>query len=415
MPIKTIQQLIKGEYLAVGQVVHVPVKSVCIDVGLSSVAKDLISQCGLVGKALVVSDVNTHAVLGSEIELSLGVSLAQSLIFESGVKADISNVEKIKKAAASADYIIAVGSGTINDLCKYASFLINKPYSIFGTAPSMNGYGSANASISISGHKKTLKAHLPQGIFLDLDVLANAPLRLIRSGLGDSICRSTAQADWLVSHLVLGTFYTDVPFLILREFENQLFENSATLIKGDLEIMRLLAATLVLSGFCMYIAGGSYPASQGEHMLAHTMEMLYGDSDHCSYHGEQIAVTTLFMSKLQEKILSGKSCILRNVSFPKLITNNPLLLKECKSEYEAKQFTSEKLSAINNILNNWHDIAAKISAVVLPYNTIYSSLNNAGCPLQPADIGWDEEKFSNAASFARFTRGRFTFLDLSAD
>ena len=33
------------------------------------------------------------------------------------------------------DALIAIGSGTINDLCKYASAQDGKPYAVFATAP----------------------------------------------------------------------------------------------------------------------------------------------------------------------------------------------------------------------------------------------------------------------------------------
>ena len=46
--------------------------------------------------------------------------------------------------------------------------------------------------------------------------------------------------------------------------------------------IELLMQTLLLSGLGMTIAGGSYPASQGEHMIAHTYEMLLGAS--CFVH-----------------------------------------------------------------------------------------------------------------------------------
>ena len=103
--------------------------------------------------------------------------------------------------------LIAVGSGTINDLCKYASALDGKPYAVFATAPSMNGYTSVNAAITVEGHKKSLPAQAAAGVFFDLEVLAAAPVRLIRAGLGDSVCRCTAQADWLLAHLLLGRPY----------------------------------------------------------------------------------------------------------------------------------------------------------------------------------------------------------------
>lgn len=413
MPLKIINQLIKGEYKFSGQAVHVPVKSVCIDRGLAKNSLDLLEGAGLKGKALVVSDTNTHLAMAGQIEQSLG-SAAKSLIFPAGVKADIENVEKINFAADSMDYILAVGSGTINDLCKYASFLVSKPYAVFGTAPSMNGYGSANASITMYGHKKTLKAHLPRGIFLDLDVLIKAPLRLIRSGLGDSICRPTAQSDWLLSNILLGTYYTDLPFLLLRGVEEELFSNSSSLIRGDVETMRLLAATLVLSGFGMYIAGGSYPASQGEHMLAHSMEMLYGDFVSKSYHGEQIAVTTLAMAALQEKILGKGGVQLKVSNFPCSIPNLlPETLKECADEYAVKQFSAGICDEMNHFLAlNWEDIRVKILAVTMSYNTIYSVLEKTGCPLKSQNIGLQSSQYNNALRYAKFMRSRFTFLDL---
>ena len=71
------------------------------------------------------------------------------------------------RATAPADALIAVGSGTINDLCKYASALDRKPYVVFGTAPSMNGYTSVNAAITVGGLKKSLTAQAPAGAFLD--------------------------------------------------------------------------------------------------------------------------------------------------------------------------------------------------------------------------------------------------------
>ncbi len=99
--------------------------------------------------------------------------------------------------------MIAVGSGTINDVCKYGSAQDKKPYAVFATAPSMNGYTSVNAAITVHGHKMSLAAQAPVGAFFDLGVLAAAPARMIRSGLGDSLCRTTAQADWLLSHLLV--------------------------------------------------------------------------------------------------------------------------------------------------------------------------------------------------------------------
>src|SRR4029077_20602553 len=176
-------------------------------------------------------------------------------------------------------------------------------YAVFGTAPSMNGYTSLSAAITEHGHKKSLPAAAPVGVFLDIAVLAAAPPRMIRSGLGDSICRPTAQADWLLAQLLLDQSYRRDPLLLLEADEAALLAKAGVLLAGDAGATELLARTLVLSGFGMTICGGSYPASQGEHLISHYIDMLGDPSWPASFHGEHIAVTTLTMARLQEAML----------------------------------------------------------------------------------------------------------------
>src|SRR6185295_482865 len=147
------------------------------------------------------------------------------------------------------DAVVAVGSGTINDLCKLAARDRGVPQLVFATAPSMNGYTSLSASLTEGGVKRSLRAATPVAAFFDLGVLAAAPIRLIRAGLGDSICRPTAQADWRLAHLLLDQPYRAAPFALLAGDEAALLARADALVTGDLAAMRHLARTLVLSGF----------------------------------------------------------------------------------------------------------------------------------------------------------------------
>ena len=146
---------------------------------------------------------------------------SSAVVLDGTPHADASTVERLRQACAGADALVAVGSGTINDLCKYAAAQDGKPYAVFATAPSMNGYTSKNAAITVEGHKKSLAAAAPVGVFIDLAVLAAAPARMIRAGLGDSLCRSTAQADWLLSHHLFATPYRRAPFVLLADDERR--------------------------------------------------------------------------------------------------------------------------------------------------------------------------------------------------
>jgi glycerol-1-phosphate dehydrogenase [NAD(P)+] len=333
--------------------------------------------------------------------------------------ADAPTVRKLRDACAAADALVAVGSGTINDLCKFAAAQDGKPYVVFATAPSMNGYTSTNAAITVDGHKKTLPAVSPQGVFMDLTVLANAPARMIRAGLGDALCRATAQADWLLSHHLLGTTYRRAPFALLAADEPALLDDPAALLRGDLDAMRSLARTLVLSGFGMTLCHGSYPASQGEHLISHYVDM-FAPAGRAPYlHGEQVAVATLTMARIQEEMLAGGppawhptpvTCADLQRRF------GPEIGASCWREFEGKQAAAAgPPNVAQRAAQSWEEMRDSIRRALIPAATIASVLARAGCPSTPADIGLSSAFYATAVRNARFLRDRYTFLDLADD
>jgi glycerol-1-phosphate dehydrogenase [NAD(P)+] len=318
-----------------------------------------------------------------------------------------------------ADALIAVGSGTINDLCKYASAQSNKPYAVFATAPSMNGYTSVNAAITKDGHKKSIQAQGAVGVLIDLEVFASAPPRMIRSGLGDSLCRPTAQADWLLAHLLFDQPYRQAPFTLLEEDEAHLFAEPEGLLTGDLDAMARLARTLVLSGFGMTICGGSYPASQGEHLIAHYLEMMMPSHLPTTFHGEQIAVTTLTMARLQERLLEGPTPVVRapSIEATEFVARfGPVTGPSCWEEFAKKRLDDESVAALNDRLAaRWVEIAKKITAISLPADTLRDTVTKISGPTTYDDLGLPMTFYHDAVVHAREIRDRFTFLDLAAD
>lgn len=359
---------------------------------------------------LLVMDAHTRAALGERLEGALASAFSTHVhILGRGVLPDEAAAETLhsKAQACGADALIAVGSGTINDLCKHVSAQMGQPYAVFPTAPSMNGYTSANASIIVNGLKQSFAAQLPRAVLIDIEVLANAPARLIRAGLGDALARPTAQADWLLSHLLLGTPYDAALFELTAPLEQRLFAHTDALMRGDVEIMTLLIDTLLLSGFAMTMAGGSYPASQGEHMIAHCYELLEaraGDAAH-AFHGEQIGVTTLTMAWRQEQLLAAKSV--------RLCTD--MLSPVRDKGFEIKRQRIAMAKALDEKLNDcWKEMAARIEAVTLPSALIRQALTKANAPATPGAIGWGAGRYEEAVANARYTRDRFTFLDVEA-
>jgi glycerol-1-phosphate dehydrogenase [NAD(P)+] len=416
-----ILQLLTGQWPdpETGEPLGVPVRSIVIADSLSGIEGDLVARLDLGRHLAVVSDPVTHDVLGARVErASAAAGQVIPIRLRDRPHADDDTVARVRAATADADALIAVGSGTINDLCKYAAFQDGKPYAVFGTAPSMNGYTSANAAITVGGLKKSLAARTPAGVFLDLAVLAAAPPRMIRSGLGDSLCRPTAQADWLLSHLLRDTPYHEAPFALLAGDEGALFESASALLTGEIEAMRRLARTLVLSGLGMCLCGGSYPASQGEHLISHYIEMMGGPGLPASFHGEQIGVTTLTMARLQERLL-GAAPVVR----PTVVDAADLAAHfgaetgaACTRELAAKALSPAGADALNDRLARaWPAIRERIAAVRRSAVDLQRTLAAAGAPMRPADLGWPALFYRTAVLRARQIRSRYSFLDLAGD
>jgi len=415
-----ILQLLTGQWPdpETGQLLGVPVRSIVIADSLDGIEAALIARLDLGRRLSVVSDPTTHAVLGARVEQALAsVVEVIPIRLRDHPLADDATAERIRTATADADALVAVGSGTINDLCKYAAFQDGKPYAVFGTAPSMNGYSSANAAITVGGLKRSLAARPPAGLFLDLGVLAAAPPRMIRSGLGDSLCRSTAQADWLLSHLLRDTPYREAPFALLAGDEAPLLENAAALMAGDLEAMRRLTRTLVLSGLGMCLCGGSYPASQGEHLISHYIEMK-GAGLPESFHGEQIGVTTLTMARLQERVLDAAPIVRPTVVDADDLAAHfgPEIGDACVRELAAKALSLAAADVLNErLVRSWPAIRERLAAVRRSAAALERALAAAGAPTRPSDLGWPAPLYRTAVVRARQIRSRYGFLDLAGD
>jgi len=402
--------------------IQVATRHVVLGPSLAARAPELLRDCGITGRRLaVVSDPDTQRVLGARIEVALAGADTRidRVVLERNPHPDEETVARVQEAAASSEALVAVGSGTINDITKMAAFRLNKPYAVFGTAPSMNGYTSPTAAITVHGHKKSLAAAAAAGVFLDIGVLAAAPARMIRAGLGDSICRCTAQADWLLAHLLRGDPYREAPFALLREDEEPLLAAPEALMAGDRSAMERLARTLVLSGFGMAICGNSKPASQGEHLISHYADMLAKPQWQQNLHGEQIAVTTLTMARLQQRALTEYAPQLRPASVTEGEVRShfgPELGDTCWAEFGRKQPDEATREAINGRLATvWPAIRDRIAAVTRPAQQLHDILRRAGAPTTPADLGWPAAFYRDAILHAREIRDRWTFLDFAAD
>lgn len=340
---------------------------------------------------------------------------SDNLILENP-KADDENIKKISQIAQNNQAILALGSGTINDLCKIAAKNLNIPYAIIASAPSMNGYLSQNASITISGHKKTLPATLPKQVFCNAKILNSAPENMKKAGIGDAMCFYSCHFDWYLSHLVLATKFDERPFLMLQEKMAFLVNNYQKFSLNDEEFLEILLEILLISGLGMTIVGGSYPASQSEHLISHILEMKYGSKLTNNLHGQQIAITTIFTAQKQEELLNLKQAPQINADDFNLEKMQQFLNKEialeCQKEYAKKQFTAAQIADLNqNLQNNWPKFQKDLKRIYFPAAKITKIFDHFAINFNPQNLDILVEDFLECTKYAKFIRDRFTSLD----
>jgi glycerol-1-phosphate dehydrogenase [NAD(P)+] len=420
---RLIDDIVAGRWIdpESGRPARVPYDTVVIADDLDGAEADLVAPLRLGRRLGVVSDERTRAAMGARVEKALaGIAEIEPIVFEAE-HADEDAVARLKERTRHVDGLVAVGSGTINDLCKYVTFLDGRSYCVFGTAPSMNGYTSTTASITLaSGLKVSLKAHAPKGVFIDLTVNAAAPTHLIAAGFGDCLCRSTAQVDWWLSKRLLGTDYRESPFIIQREDEAKLLARAAALKEGDRVAVGYLQRVLTLCGLGVGFTGTSHHGSMAEHQISHYIDCFAGERHPGTLHGQQVGVASMTMARLQQKILASDA---PPVVGPTVIDEEGMrrrygdeVARLCLAEHRGKALDEAGADAMNRKLEAiWPELRRELLAFTIPAGRLVDLLTAAGGPTTAAGLGLDPGFYREAVTHAREMRNRFSMLDLADD
>jgi glycerol-1-phosphate dehydrogenase [NAD(P)+] len=171
----------------------------------------------------------------------------------------------------------------------------------------MDGYASNGAAMITDGMKVTYSAGLPLAIVADTEVLANAPIDMIKAGYGDIIGKFSALNDWKLSHCINGEYFCEYIYNLTYEQITRALELADGVLKRNEESVKTLMEGLVIIGILMSFATSSRPASGSEHHLSHFFEIT-GIIDGSEYfpHGIDVAYSTVITAQIREKILAGK-------------------------------------------------------------------------------------------------------------
>lgn len=383
---------------------------------------DLVAPLGLGKRIAVVSDVNTIEVMGRRVAKALRkLGTVEEIVLPDGLECDEATIAMVGERTRHAEGVVAVGSGVLNDSCKHATFQDGRPYLVFGTAASMNGYGASTASVTLkSGLKTSLPSHAPRGIFLDLGVSAAAPSWLSAAGLGDSLCRSTAQIDWWSSHRLFGTFYSTTPYALQAEDEAPMIEHAAGLDRHDLNAAGYLQRVLTLCSIGVCFTNVSHHGSMGEHQISHWVDMFAGEHHPQTTHGQQVGVASLVMARLQARILSLETA---PVVHPTVVDEAAMMRRYggelgplCIAEMRKTALDGPATDAFNHKLAElWPTLRPQLQSMAMPVARMQAALKAAGGPVTAAELGLPRSLWHDAIRYSREIRGRWSFVNLAAD
>ncbi|MGH1481951.1 MAG: iron-containing alcohol dehydrogenase [Geminicoccales bacterium] len=404
-----------------GGAVSIPFEAIVIRETLNGAEPDLLAAIGFGDKRLaVVSDRFTHDVLAGRVVKHLKAAgfNVDDIVWKTPHCSDV-GVEELRLLTEKADALVAVGSGTINDSVKYRAFLDGKPFATFPTSP-MTAHFAGSASVSFDGLKKSIVTDHAVGVFVDLDVLCACPKRLIWSAYADVICRTTAQVDWLLSHRLLDTHYDDTVYHLLAPDEAILLADADRVAAGDIEAIAMVTRMNGLMGLGTSFGRSTHHGSMAEHMLSHYIDMFAGSDHPGTHHGEQVGVATLAVNRLHHRILDGdappilKPTVVDREAIEKRF--GPAIAAPCLEQFEAKNFDRKEVDRLNRKLSDhWADWTGELRPLMLRADDIEQSLRRVSAPISAEDLGVSVPFWQDAIRYARFTRDRFSILDLAGD
>lgn len=421
-----------------GERYHIATRKVVIDSEvLGRVAGELEGLFDA-GRLLLVCDENTWRVAGEAVAAGfVGTSWEVDklgVIEPAGKHAvcDDENIAHVRECLASGSYtgVIAVGAGTVNDIAKMASFQVGLPYVVVTTAPSMNGYTSKIAAILSNGVKTTQPCQVPLAVFCDLEVMALAPYRMIASGLGDLLSKPVSNADWRLGARLAGAAYSTFPLEMIEAAGRALEGVAARLPSRELDAVRGLCEALCLSGMAMAAAGTSSPASGGEHLISHYLDMVaIAQGREHDFHGCQVGVGTMATAALYERFLALDpesididACVARHLPwdiYQRTLAQRfdrygltDAVVEHCGKLYPDRHTLRQRLW---QLIRDWDDILKDVSASLWTSSRIRQELEDADCPRAFEDIDVEPGLAREAVLQCKDIRARYTILHLASE
>ena len=397
------------------------------------VGKDLIERLpgciqrrGLGTHCVVVCDENTYAVAGKRVYETLQGAGFDAILLKFEREGELVPDERtigelLLTIQPETEFLVAVGSGSITDTCRVNASRCHLPFVSVGTAASMDGYTSVVAPLILKGVKIHRAGPCPEIILCDLDVLATAPLKMVRSGVGDVLGKYIAIADWRIGNIINDEPYCHTCGEIVLEALDKLLRNIPEILARSEKGMRILIEGLLLAGITIMIVGHTRAVASVEHNIGHFIEMKtlekFGRSPS---HGTTVGVATLMVYPLFKRFaredLSAIDVDSLSPIDPEarrafmLASYGSVAANTIMDENPGDFLTADELRRrARRAKERFADIKAVIDGMP-SYEAVAEAMRKLGAPMTMAELGVDSETEAVSMRCAKDYRTRYTLF-----
>jgi glycerol-1-phosphate dehydrogenase [NAD(P)+] len=289
-------------------------RKVLVGEGVIAELGHFVKELGSVNAVIVVTGPHVKQKLGRTVEASLKSAGISPIWFVSEVATkevagNIANQAINEKVS----HIIGLGGGKSVDLSKLAAFYSNISFVSVPTSASHDGMSSPFASMKGLDKPYSIVAKPPAGILADINVIADAPRRLILSGCGDLVAKITAVKDWELARDDVGEYYGRYAASLAMLGAEMFTQNASRWKDCSVDSVREIVEALISGGVAAGIAGSSRPCSGSEHLVSHALDLIAPGK---GLHGEKCGVATILMAKLHNLEWERIAKALKNIGSP---------------------------------------------------------------------------------------------------
>lgn len=383
--------------------------------GVKERAGKILADAGFPKKVLIVSDDNAmRAADGLLPVLEAAGFEMKKLVYKNMMYAKIEQVREVEALLGDVDGVIAVGTGSVDDICRVASFNQKKKFAIFATAPSMDGFASDSAPIIKNNFKTSVYVEQPMAILADTEILAKAPTELKAAGFGDMVAKYIGIFDWRLSHMLTDEYYCPAVAEITMQGVNKIMALADKVTGEDEEAAGNIMEGLILSGLGMKLAGCSRPASGAEHVVSHYWECYkLARGIWPEFHGKKVGVATVLINRIYHNIADRVPEI---DPIP-----DPTDMEEVKAAFDPSQvdevvrLNTPSITAdidLARLKRIWPDVRKMINEILPSDEELMRLMKAAGAVTEPADVHVTPELMEKGLKYHSYMRKRILLTRL---